>query len=307
MMSEAPEHPDPAAGDSSHLVARAGGRVPGLSRADQVRSDADDISSQRDQAHADADQRASRRDRTASDQDRSLHASTDAKFAEAFAAIQAERERTVADREAAAEDRDRAAEDRDRAAEDREVAAVDRKRAALDRNQAKIELEKARSELDRAQLDDLTGFYRVGFGTAVLQREIDRSRRSGSRLAFAYCDVDGLKRVNDEEGHAAGDALLSTVADGLRSRLRSYDPVVRVGGDEFVCAVSEADLGQAAEVFHDVQHALAKSPIGASFSFGLASLRPEDDLGSLMERSDRDLRKAKAAAGPDEIGSARPP
>lgn len=267
-----------------------------LSDADQTRSDADQSSSERDQAHADADQRASQRDQTASDQDRSIHASTDAKFSEAFAAIQAERTRTIAEREAAAEDRVRAAEDRAGAAEDRDVAAEDRNRAALDREQARIGLEQARIELDKAQLDDLTGFYRVGLGTAILQREIDRSRRSGGRLAFAYLDVDGLKQVNDEQGHAAGDALLKAVAEAIRSRLRSYDPVVRVGGDEFVCAVSEIDLEHAARLFHDVQDDLAKGRDGASLSFGLATLGPDDDLATLLERSDHDLRKAKSAS-----------
>jgi diguanylate cyclase (GGDEF)-like protein len=265
-----------------------------LSTDDQARSDADDVSSLRDQAHTEADERASRRDQTASDQDRSLHASTDAKFAEAFAAVESERERTVGDREAAAHDRDRAAEDRARAAEDREVAAVDRNRAALDREQARKELERARIELDNAQLDDLTGFYRVGLGTAVLQREIDRARRSNGRLTFAYCDVDGLKKVNDEEGHAAGDALLADAAKAIRNRLRSYDPVVRVGGDEFVCAISNIDLEQAADLFRDIQHDLSKTRDGSSVSFGLAALSPDDDLGGLMERSDLDLRKAKS-------------
>lgn len=276
---------------------------PPLSDADQTRSDADQSSSARDQAQADADQRASRRDQSVSDRDRSVHASTDAMFAGAHAAIQAERERTVAEREAAAEDRaraaddrDRAAEDRDRAAEDRGVAAVDRKRAAIDREHAMVALEKARVELEKAQLDDLTGFYRLGLGTTVLQREIDRARRSGGELTVAYCDVDGLKRVNDEQGHAAGDALLKSVAEAIRYRLRSYDPVVRVGGDEFVCFVSGIGLEQVVKIFDDIQFALASDREGASLSFGLAGLRDDDDLAALLERGDHALREAKSAS-----------
>lgn len=183
-----------------------------------------------------------------------------------------------------------ASADRSRAAEeDRAHAAEDRDHAARDREQARIELEKA-------QLDDLTGFYRRGLGTAVLQREIDRSRRSGGHLAFAYCDVDGLKQVNDEKGHAAGDAHLKGLAAAIRSRLRSYDPVVRMGGDEFVCALSEIDLEQASRIFHDVQDILAKRRDGASVSFGLAALRPDDDLTTLLERSDHALREARPTA-----------
>ena len=263
---------------------------------DEARSDADRTSTQRDQVQADADHRASERDQVVSDRDRSLHASTDAKFSQALAAIQGERERATAEREAAALDRTRAAEDRARAAEDRNIAAMDRERAAYDRDQARIGLDKAQVVLENAQLDDLTGFYRLGLGMGVLQREVDRTRRSGGRLVLAFCDVDGLKQVNDERGHAAGNALLTGVADAIRSRLRSYEPVVRVGGDEFVCALTEVDLEQAGRIFDDIQGALAKAKDGASVSVGLASLRPEDDLASLLERSDEALRETRSAS-----------
>jgi diguanylate cyclase (GGDEF)-like protein len=269
---------------------------------DQTRSNADQSSSAHDEAQADADKRASRRDQSVADRDRSMHASTDAMFAEAHAAIQAERERTVAEREAAADDRlraaddrDRAADDRARAAEDRNVAAVDRGRAAIDREHASAALEGARIELEKAQLDDLTGFYRLGLGTTVLQREVDRSRRSGGELTVAYCDVDGLKAVNDEEGHAAGDALLRCFAEAIRQRLRSYDPVVRVGGDEFVCFVSGIGLSQVEKIFGDVQRSLASKCEGASMSFGLAALQDDDDLATLLERGDHALLEAKSA------------
>ncbi len=59
---------------------------------------------------------------------------------------------------------------------------------------------------------------------------------------LAFVDVDGLKEVNDRDGHAEGDALLIDVAATIRSKLRSYDPLVRFGGDEFVCAFSDFDL-----------------------------------------------------------------
>jgi diguanylate cyclase (GGDEF)-like protein len=189
----------------------------------------------------------------------------------------------------AAKARATAAEDRARAAEDRARAGQDRRDAALDR-------ERARAELERAQLDDLTGFYRLGLGRAVVQREIDRIRRSDGRLILAYCDVDGLKRVNDEEGHAAGDLLLQTLADAIRSRLRSYDPVVRVGGDEFVCALSEVDLQEAAGIFEDIQTAFAKARPSASLSVGLAVLNADDSFRSLLDRSDQALREARLAS-----------
>jgi len=103
---------------------------------------------------------------------------------------------------------------------------------------------------------------------------------------LAFIDVDGLKRVNDEQGHAAGDALLQDVVGAIRSRLRSYDPVVRFGGDEFVCALSDTGMDQARRRFDEIGEALARSEGGSSISVGLAELRPGDSLNELMARGD---------------------
>jgi diguanylate cyclase (GGDEF)-like protein len=188
----------------------------------------------------------------------------------------------------AARTRTPAVADRARAAEDRSRASEDRKGAAEDRDQALVALE-------QAQLDDLTGFYRPMLGSVILQREIDRARRKGTPLVFAYCDVDGLKLVNDTHGHAAGDDVLRAVADAMRSRLRSYDPVVRVGGDEFVCALPGVDLDQGTRIVGDVRRTLTAVRPDASMSFGVGALRPGDSAATLMKRSDDALRAAKAA------------
>ena len=63
-----------------------------------------------------------------------------------------------------------------------------------------------------------------------LDDEIARARRHCGGLVLAFIDVDGLKRVNDSEGHLAGDALLCAVADCLYRCLRSYDVIMRYGG-----------------------------------------------------------------------------
>jgi diguanylate cyclase (GGDEF)-like protein len=78
-------------------------------------------------------------------------------------------------------------------------------------------------------------------GDAALQHEIDRARRGDGRLVLAYVDVDRLTAINDRKGHSAGDALLVAVVSTMRANLRSFDPVVRYGGDEFVCAMSGTD------------------------------------------------------------------
>jgi diguanylate cyclase (GGDEF)-like protein len=186
----------------------------------------------------------------------------------------------------ASEIRSRAAKDRSRAAEDRRQAAVDRERAAEERKQAL-------TELRRAHLDELTGALRRGTGDEALQREIDRARRSDVQLVLAFVDVDALREVNNRDGHPAGDELLRDVVASIRSKIRSYEPIVRFGGDEFVCAVSEVDLAQAEERFRTIQDSLAESTGGAAISVGLAELRPDDSLDDLIGRADAALLDAR--------------
>jgi len=186
-----------------------------------------------------------------------------------------------------------AAEVRERAADDRARAAADRERAARDRELAAADLEQTVAELQQANLDALTGAYRRGLGDSVLQHEIDRAARSDGRLVLAFVDVDGLKEVNDRDGHAAGDALLRDVVQVIRSKLRSYDPVVRFGGDEFVCALSSSDLDDARRRFEAIRAELAGVREGASISVGLAAMRAGDTLEDLIARGDAGLYETK--------------
>ena len=182
----------------------------------------------------------------------------------------------------AAQARRRASEDRQRAARDREQAARDRARAAEDR-------ELARREREEAGTDELTGARRRGVGLHELENEIVRCRRTGARLVAVFVDVDGLKSVNDGLGHAAGDTLLREVADGLRQHVRSYDLVVRLGGDEFLCVVPEVTIPETRARLSDLAGELRTAEVPGSISFGVAELCDEDGRDSLIERADLDL------------------
>jgi len=122
-----------------------------------------------------------------------------------------------------------------------------------------------------------------------LQREMDRARRTHAELVVTFVDVDGLKKVNHTEGPLAGDSLLLAVADSLRACLRSYDLVMRYGGDEFVCALPNADVGRVRQRFFDVSSTLASSPGGGSISVGFAELDESDSPEDLIHRADADL------------------
>jgi diguanylate cyclase (GGDEF)-like protein/PAS domain S-box-containing protein len=180
-----------------------------------------------------------------------------------------------------------AAIERARAEEERERAARD---AQANRERARLE-----AELHKAQLDDLTGAYRREMGTLVLTHEIDRARRSDGRFILAFVDVDNMKRVNDELGHAAGDRLLKTLVATMRSNLRSFDPILRYGGDEFVCGLSGTDLRDAERRFASIGRAV-KTVVGVGVSVGLAALEADETLDQLMARADAALLAAKKAS-----------
>lgn len=146
-------------------------------------------------------------------------------------------------------------------------------------------------------IDGLTHAHRRDAGILELEREIARAKRTEQPLTLAFVDVDDLKAINDSRGHAAGDGLLRGAADSVRAHLRSYDLVVRYGGDEFVCGLSDMTIPDAAERFLLVNRDLANSH-DASLTVGLAELEPLDNLEDLIERADQALYIERAKRRP---------
>jgi diguanylate cyclase len=145
---------------------------------------------------------------------------------------------------------------------------------------------------DQLAVDELTGVLGRRAGLTELRREIERTRRSRDRhLVLAFLDVD-LKSINDNQGHAAGDAALRKVASLLKRRLRSQDLIFRYGGDEFVCLLPYAGIEAAQTLMVQVWQQLQEQR-APGFSAGFADLRDEDDFQTLIMRADDGLYASK--------------
>jgi diguanylate cyclase (GGDEF)-like protein len=280
---------DQAAGERERAAARRGE----LAAERDSRQAQDDVgSSEREHAAGDRDLAASHRDHLADQRHPDRGGAAD------------DRRRAASDRLAAVSDRDHSEDEarermslRAQAATDRAHDIADRRQAMADRAADLLEREQAAAELLDAQTDQLTGAHGRQLGALLCEREINRARHGDGRLILAYVDVDGLKAVNDAAGHQGGDVLLVLVVDALKEHLRSYDLIVRVGGDEFVCMLSGCSLNDARQRFIQVRTLIGEMPVaathGASISIGYASLRPEDTLGTLTQRADQHLYRAK--------------
>ncbi|HMJ95296.1 MAG TPA: GGDEF domain-containing protein [Thermoleophilaceae bacterium] len=245
-----------------------------------------DAAAARDAVARARDQAAAARDEVAALHDREL----DARDA-AWAGDQRHNivVRAAENRKRAAADRVAAAEGRARAAEDREQATRDREQAARDRVEAQADREALLHQLAVSETDPLTGARTRAPGLADVDREIARSRRTTGLLAITYVDVVGLKAVNDLRGHAAGDALLQRVVRAIRSHLRPYDSIVRLGGDEFLCVMSLTTVDDARRRFDAIQSGLAADSEPAQIKVGFSALEPDDVTADLVERADTDM------------------
>lgn len=303
------------------------------SDADQAASTSDQRSADHEQQASDRDQEMADRDHAASSAidaaaERSYLATRDEREMMSFERLESRLERltTSAEREVTATHRDANAELRDgtgairdasaaglagpstatqesllkeledvraQAAADRARAAADRARAAVDRANAARDRARLEAELRSAHLDELTGAYRREMGQLALSHEIDRARRSDGRFVLAFVDVDRLKEVNDRDGHAAGDRVLQVVVREIRSHLRSFDPIIRYGGDEFVAGLGGTDLEEAERRFAKIGSAIEEG-VKVGISVGLAVLAPDDTPEQLTERADAAMLSVKA-------------
>ena len=150
--------------------------------------------------------------------------------------------------------------------------------------------------------DTLTGCYNKRHVLELLKTELEFVRRHYRPLGVLMADLDHFKRLNDTEGHLAGDAVLSGVGALLRAELRQADLIARFGGEEFVMVLRETNAENAARVAERLRARIEQTgfdyegrTLRATMSIGVATW-PENQVESseaLLELADQALYRAK--------------
>ncbi len=153
--------------------------------------------------------------------------------------------------------------------------------------------------------DTLTGLYNRAFFEAEIKR-LERGRLFPVSIVMA--DVDGLKLINDQRGHHAGDRLLKQTAQLLREAFRTEDIVARIGGDEFAALLPQTDMAAAAVCLQRVRartaaHNAVHAAATLSISLGMATTDAGQDIAVTLRQADEDMYEDKRTR---QAGSARP-
>jgi diguanylate cyclase (GGDEF)-like protein len=173
-------------------------------------------------------------------------------------------------------------------------------------SQASIALENARLHrlVERqANTDGLTELPNRRHFEEALEAEISRAERFEGSLALILADLDDFKQVNDRYGHQAGDEVLQTFADILRTTVREIDLPARYGGEEFAVLLPQTDLEGAHQLAERLRRALAARPmathpgglVAVTASFGVAAFPDAPTPAALFATADEALYRAKRA------------
>ena len=163
--------------------------------------------------------------------------------------------------------------------------------------------ERYTSNIRRYQVDSLTGLLTRRYFEDLLKLNLERAQRHGDVFVVALFDVDGLKYINDNFGHPAGDKSILAIANALRASCRASDIMGRLGGDEFIAAYHMTDIKAMGRNISAIRSTLRASPLRfgstdhrLSFSYGLACF-PADgsDMDSLIAVADKRLYAMKSA------------
>lgn len=157
----------------------------------------------------------------------------------------------------------------------------------------------ARALMLLATTDPLTKLANRNKLNIILEKSIHLSLRYKLSLSVIFFDIDHFKKINDTQGHEAGDAVLMAIAELISNQLRTSDTFCRWGGEEFMVVLPETKLQDAkklAEKFKQIVQDYKFLPgVNVTCSFGVAQLHEDDNEASLLKRIDDALYAAKKA------------
>jgi diguanylate cyclase (GGDEF)-like protein len=149
----------------------------------------------------------------------------------------------------------------------------------------------SRKMRELARRDELTGLPNRRSWNEELPRTLERARRDDAPVSVALLDLDHFKRFNDSYGHPAGDRLLKEAAAAWHSAIREVDTLARYGGEEFIVLLPDTGTEEAVQI---LERALAATPLGQTFSAGVATWNRTETSDELTARADTALYAAKA-------------
>jgi diguanylate cyclase (GGDEF)-like protein len=153
-----------------------------------------------------------------------------------------------------------------------------------------------------ATTDALTGLHNRGWLDDAFDRELKRSERDELPLSLLMLDVDNFKKYNDDFGHLAGDQVLITVANAIRTPLRPNDLVARFGGEEFAVLLPETTLKNAKIIAERLRKHVSRADPGeldgkvlpkVTISLGIAGRLPGYTLDMMIAAADVAMYHAK--------------
>ncbi|SHH93255.1 sensor domain-containing diguanylate cyclase [Clostridium grantii] len=151
----------------------------------------------------------------------------------------------------------------------------------------------------QAQFDEMTGVLNRRAGLDRLTKAIDKKHTLGVNLIICFIDIDGLKKVNDNFGHAYGDMLIKFVVEAINKIRISSENIVRLGGDEFLIIFQDSTIEkskiQLAQIINEVDNInnTMEMPFKISFSYGIEEYKSIWKIDEFVESADKKMYEDK--------------
>lgn len=161
-----------------------------------------------------------------------------------------------------------------------------------------IKLEEMKSKLEvLSSTDDLTGVYNRRKLDEEITKEIARARRTDGTFSLMMIDIDYFKTINDLYGHLVGDEVLIKMAKFLQGEIRLEDTIGRFGGEEFIIVLTNTNVAMASNkaeyLRNEIESMSFSEKARITVSIGVTEFKSEDDIFTIINRSDKFLYEAK--------------